>query len=359
MWSETAWARSRPLAASAASRRPAQKPCAIAHKAPAATERKTSSPSPQRLRPAPLRRARQLPQQIGIAAGGQTVTAFSTTALAEGAEVFVIATGLLSKAPRLGDGFSLLAVGPKGALGFIKQNPSVYTLHASPDAPAVDAFVGTEKLVDNLAFGRLARSMQVPPGEYTIDIFGHTDGKRPTTAPVASKKIGPLGAGERYLAVASGFLLPSSSGNEPGLRLDTYADEFAADNATGAGLRDSCFAGRAGGRHRRCQRPLREPRRLQRSHLLERLARSRRGAHGRGRTPRHHADGPKQHHRRSVRCHPDGRLSPLCGGGRNAQPPPRRSLPPAVRRYGAQPVDGVGGPPRPLIRVLSKQVVVG
>ncbi|MFO0669208.1 MAG: DUF4397 domain-containing protein [Polyangiaceae bacterium] len=176
------------------------------------------------------------PLALGITAGGARVTSFTAPALPDGAEIFVIATGLVGKLPRLGDGFSLLAIGPKGTIGFIKQDPTVYALHASPDAPAIDGFVGTAKLVDDLAFGKLSSPIQVAPGSYDLDIFGHTDGHaRPTGSAVATKKLGALAAGERYLAVASGFLAPNAG--EQGFRLSTYKDEFAVDNTTGAELR--------------------------------------------------------------------------------------------------------------------------
>jgi hypothetical protein len=83
--------------------------------------------------------------QIAVWAGNplERVTVFTTPQLPEGAELFVVATGLLSELPRDDDGFSLLAVSPTGSIGFIKQNPVVFALHASPDAPAVDIYAGS------------------------------------------------------------------------------------------------------------------------------------------------------------------------------------------------------------------------
>jgi hypothetical protein len=154
--------------------------------------------------------------QIGILAGSTRVTAFTTPELPEGAELFVIATGLLSELPRETDGFSLLAVGPAGSIGFIKQNPVVFALHVSPDAPNVDIYAGEAKLVDNLAFGELSNALQVPPGSYDLDFkeTGQTDTKAELTTP-------PLAAGERYLAIASGFL-----SDNPNFRLLPYGDGF-------------------------------------------------------------------------------------------------------------------------------------
>ena len=141
--------------------------------------------------------------QIAIWAGNPLarVTVFTTPQLPEGAELFVIATGLLSKLPREIDGFSLLAVAPQGAIGFIRQNPVVFALHGSPDAPAVDIFAGAAELADNLSFGELSSGIQVPPAAYTLDFRVHDNG--PVAATVTTPALEP---GERYLAVASGFV---------------------------------------------------------------------------------------------------------------------------------------------------------
>lgn len=171
--------------------------------------------------------------QVGIVAGGSAVTAFTTPELPAGANLFLIATGLLGKAPRLADGFSILAVGPDGSIGFVKQNPVVYALHASPDAPAVDLFAGAAELSDNLAFGQLSKPIQVPPtGSVTIDFFPHAAGAaRPAGDAAASKPTGALVAGERYLAVATGYLLRQAVGAAQPFALQAYKEGFAIDAA--------------------------------------------------------------------------------------------------------------------------------
>lgn len=146
--------------------------------------------------------------QVGIWAGDPLarVTAFTTPALPE-ANLFLIATGLLSETPRDEAGFGLLAVGPAGTVGLIRQNPVVYALHGSPDAPAVDIFVGgTETvLTADLAFGELSPPVQVPPASYTLDFAAA--GSRSVAASLDTPM---LEAGERYLAVATGFLADES-----------------------------------------------------------------------------------------------------------------------------------------------------
>ncbi len=160
------------------------------------------------------------PLAVGIWAGSPLarVTAFATPSLPE-AEIFLIATGLLGSDPAAQDGFGLLAVGPAGTVGLIRQNPVVFVLHASPDAPAVDVFVGgTEtELVDDLSFGELSPPVQVPPASYSLDVRVVAGG-----AVAATVATPVLAAGGRYLAIASGFV--ASSGIE--FTLLPYAAAF-------------------------------------------------------------------------------------------------------------------------------------
>ncbi len=141
--------------------------------------------------------------QIGIWAGSPLgrVTAFTTPALPDGGELFVIATGLLGELPRDKDGFGLLAVGPEGTIGLIRQNPVVFALHASPDAPPVDIYAGDAALATGLAFGELTEPIQVPPASYSLSFRGAGSMNEAAAATTPD-----LMSGERYLAVAAGFL---------------------------------------------------------------------------------------------------------------------------------------------------------
>ena len=165
--------------------------------------------------------------QIGVLAGNTKVTAFTIPELPSRGEVFVIATGQLSAKPRETNGFSLLAAG----LGFIKQNPVVYALHGSPDAPPVDIFASNDQLADNLSFGNLSAPIQVPPGTYNLDFFGYTAGAmRPSGNPAGRGGTPALVAGERYLVVASGFLSPASDDpTSSTFELLPFAEGFTSD----------------------------------------------------------------------------------------------------------------------------------
>jgi Domain of unknown function (DUF4397) len=163
---------------------------------------------------------------IGITAGGARVTAFTTPALPDGANLFVIAVGRLGDLPRQSTGFSLLAVGPDGVIGRISQDPTVYAVHASPDAPAVDIRENTSKalLLGNVSYGQMA-PIQVPPGTYTLAFYGA--GANPGTAPAATASTGALEAGQRYLALATGFLTPIAG--EAPFQLLAAKEEFELD----------------------------------------------------------------------------------------------------------------------------------
>lgn len=145
--------------------------------------------------------------QVGVVAGGAVVTAFTTPAVVPaGAEVFLIATGQLGKLPREDAGFSVLAVLPDSTTAWVRQNPVVYALHASPDAPNVDVFAGDQELWSDVPYGGLG-ARQVPPGSYTLDFFGAAAGAtRPASNPAATATTPTLEAGQSYLAIATGEL---------------------------------------------------------------------------------------------------------------------------------------------------------
>jgi len=162
--------------------------------------------------------------RVGISAGGSKVTSFTTPALPAGARGFAVAVGLLSAAPGTAEAFGLLLVDGSGVLGFVQQDPRVYLLHASPDAPAVDAFVGPLKVVNDASFGGLAGPVSLPPGSATVDLFAHdASPARPSASPAATGTTGALEAGKAYLVLVTGFL--SAARSQP-LQLLTLEEAF-------------------------------------------------------------------------------------------------------------------------------------
>jgi hypothetical protein len=170
--------------------------------------------------------------QVGILLDGSLdrVTAFTTPQLTAGSELFVIATGFLGSKANAADGFGLLVVAPTGTFGFLRQNPVVYGLHASPDTGLVDlALAGSvDLLADDLAFADLTAPIQVPAGaSYSIDV-------RDQGGDVALNFATPtLAAGETYLAIVTGY---SGGMRTPGLSAALFTDSFAGTVAPGNGL---------------------------------------------------------------------------------------------------------------------------
>lgn len=172
--------------------------------------------------------------RVGVLAGfpPAEVTTFTLPALQEGSELLVIATGLLASEATAADGFSLVAVTPT-ATGRVIQDPVVFALHASPDAPAVDLFTpDTVLLSADLSFGQLSGAIRVPAGAQTIDFW--PAGIEHGAAPAASAST-DLAPGAEYLLVATGFLAPGAG--EAPFQLLAIADEFDRGDTANARVR--------------------------------------------------------------------------------------------------------------------------
>ncbi len=90
-------------------------------------------------------------------------------------------------------------------------------MHGVTDAPAVDIYADGNLLVENLAYGEFQGYLQVPVGDYTLDITAHG-----SLEPVASFSA-PLSTygGVSGVVYASGFLAPSGDQPSFGLLLNT------------------------------------------------------------------------------------------------------------------------------------------
>lgn len=180
--------------------------------------------------------------QVGIVANGEPVTAFTTPMLPEGGELLVIATGLLEDLPRENTGFSLLPVSPQGSIDFIRQNPRVYALHGSPDAPAVDVCSADQLLIDGLSFevDDSLGAVQVPPGEYPLNLQAHPDdcaGAGILPEDIVTPMLEP---GEQYLVVVGGeldIMGAEDGGFEEPLLIVLTQEAFSLDFPTEAVVR--------------------------------------------------------------------------------------------------------------------------
>ncbi|MFC4450366.1 DUF4397 domain-containing protein [Halorussus aquaticus] len=88
-----------------------------------------------------------------------------------------------------------------------QENASVRLIHASPDAPTVDVTVAGSGAVlyDNVTFGNATDYVEVPAGDYTLEV-------RPATENNDGEVVGTynvsLESGTAYSAIASGYLTP-------------------------------------------------------------------------------------------------------------------------------------------------------
>lgn len=126
--------------------------------------------------------------------------------------IFLALVGVPAFVPHDTRGLALLAVGRHSAT-LIRQNPTVYVLPAIPDATGIDVFaighrIPVTKAGDNLGFGVLSPALQVAPSDrgYELIVTRSATGSDAFSGfPLAFQSTGPLVAGERYLAIASGF----------------------------------------------------------------------------------------------------------------------------------------------------------
>ncbi len=162
-----------------------------------------------------------------------TFTSFTTPPVGEGDEVLLIAAGNLDSVARESDALSVIAVGRDGALGVVRQDPQLFVLHGSRDADFLEVCTGDTELAANFTYGQL-QSTRVSPGTYDVSIHNYPSG---CGMPVFNtNSTGPLEAGERYLLLVTGEIVPENTG-EAGIQVATFTDAFPLDVPQGARLR--------------------------------------------------------------------------------------------------------------------------
>ena len=154
----------------------------------------------------------QLAIDTGTPTKQLTTFTISRAVLQQRGGIFLALVGVPTFVPSDARGLALLAVGPSSAT-LIRQNPTVYVMPTIPDSTGIDAFaIGRDfnviPVAQNLGFGVLAPALQVAPSErgYHMIVSRAATGTDPLAGfPLAFESTGPLLAGERYLAVLSGF----------------------------------------------------------------------------------------------------------------------------------------------------------
>ena len=135
---------------------------------------------------------------VGIApTGGDIIAEFPFT-LEQSEDYVVVASGILNDTA---NPFTLLASTLEQDAED-DQSFALNILHGVTDAPAVDIYADGELVVENLSYGEFTGYLQVPVGDYTIDITAH--GAEEAVASFSAPLAG-LGGGSGVL-YASGFL---------------------------------------------------------------------------------------------------------------------------------------------------------
>ena len=170
---------------------------------------------------------------VGIApTGGEVIAEFPFT-LEDDSEYVVVATGIVGSEDYP---FNLLASGLEPESDS-EETFALKVMHGVTDAPAVDIYANGGLLVENLAYGDFQGYLQVPVGDYTLDITAHGD-----TNPVASFSA-PLSSfgGMSGVVYASGFLSPAETDSAFTLVLTTPSGYVVTLPATGTALATENF----------------------------------------------------------------------------------------------------------------------
>ena len=140
---------------------------------------------------------------VGIAPANGDVIASFPFALASGGHYVVTASGIVGDADHPFD----LVASTLDTAAADADHFALKVYHGVTDAPAVDIYANGTLLVDSLDYGDYAGYVQVPVGDYTIDVTANG-----STAPVASfsAPLTGLGGGAGVI-FASGFLAPTAT----------------------------------------------------------------------------------------------------------------------------------------------------
>ncbi len=108
------------------------------------------------------------------------------------------------------------------------QNGRVRVVHASPDAPAVDIFVNSGKVLENLPFKEYSDYLSVPAGTYNVEI------KVTGTDTVVKALSLPVAANKDYTAIAVGY---ATGNRQPGFDVLLLEDDNVNPANNGVKLR--------------------------------------------------------------------------------------------------------------------------
>ena len=138
---------------------------------------------------------------VGIAPANDAIIASFPFSLVSGGHYVVTASGIVGDTDHPFD----LVASTLDTAAVDADHFALKVYHGVTDAPAVDIYANGNLLVDSLDYGDYAGYVQVPVGDYTIDIAAHG-----STTPVASFSAPLTGlGGGAGIVFASGFLSPA------------------------------------------------------------------------------------------------------------------------------------------------------
>ena len=141
--------------------------------------------------------------EVGIApTGGDVIATFPFELVNDGSYV-VVASGIVGDEDHP---FSLLASGLESEAAD-DNSFALKVMHGVTDAPAVDIYADGNLLVENLAYGEFQGYLQVPVGDYTLDITGHGSSVSVASFSAPLTTFGGLSG----VVYASGFLSPAET----------------------------------------------------------------------------------------------------------------------------------------------------
>ena len=160
---------------------------------------------------------------VGIAPANDAVIASFPFSLVSGGHYVVTASGIVGDTDHPFD----LVASTLDTAAVDADHFALKVYHGVTDAPAVDIYANGSLLVDSLDYGDYAGYVQVPVGDYTIDVAAHG-----STTPVASFSAPLTGlGGGAGIVFASGFLSPARTDSAFTLILTTpsgYSVELPA-----------------------------------------------------------------------------------------------------------------------------------
>ena len=140
---------------------------------------------------------------VGIAPANDAVIASFPFSLVSGGHYVVTASGIVGDTDHPFD----LVASTLDTAAVDADHFALKVYHGVTDAPAVDIYANGSLLVDSLDYGDYAGYVQVPVGDYTIDVAAHG-----STTPVASFSAPLTGlGGGAGVVFASGFLSPAAT----------------------------------------------------------------------------------------------------------------------------------------------------